>query len=36
MDVQELQKIMAEHGKIKSIKVIHHQNGGAKNRTGML
>ena len=36
MDVQELQNIMADHGKVKSIKVIHHQNGGTKNRTGML
>ena len=32
MDVQELQNIMAEYGKIKSIKVIHHQYGGAENR----
>ena len=32
MDVQELQNIMAEYGKIKSIKVIHHQNGGIENR----
>ena len=33
MDVQELQNIMAEYGKIKSIKVIHHQSGGTENRT---
>ena len=32
MNIQELQNIMAEYGKIKSIKVIHHQNGGTKNR----
>ena len=32
MDVQELQNIMAECGKIKSIKVIHHQNGETENR----
>ena len=32
MDVQELQNIMAECGKIKSIKVIHHQNAGTENR----
>ena len=32
MDVQELQNIMAEYGKIKSIKAIHHQYGGAENR----
>ena len=33
MDVQELQNIRAEYGKIKSIEVIHHQNGGTENRT---
>ena len=32
MDIQELQNIMVEYGKIKSIKVIRHQNGGIKNR----
>ena len=32
MDVKELQNIMAEYGKIKSIKVFHHQYGGAENR----
>ena len=32
MEVQELQNIMAEYGKIKSIKVLHHQNGGRENR----
>ena len=32
MDGKELQNIMAEYGKIKSIKVIHHQNGGTENR----
>ena len=32
MDVQELQNIMAEYEKIKSTKVIHHQNGGTENR----
>ena len=31
MDVHELQNIK-EYGKIKSIKVIHHQNGGTENR----
>ena len=31
MDVQELQNIMAECGKVKSIKVVHHQNGGTEN-----
>ena len=32
MDVHELQNIMTEYGKIKSIKVIHHQNGVTENR----
>ena len=32
MDVHELQNIMAECGKIKSVKVIHYQNGGTENR----
>ena len=32
MHVQELQNIMAECGKIKSIKAIHHQNGETENR----
>ena len=32
MDVHELQDIMADYGKIKSVKVIHHQNGGTENR----
>ena len=32
MEVQELQNIMAEYGKIKSIKFLHHQNGGRENR----
>ena len=32
MDVKELWNIMAEYGKIKSIKVIHHQNGARENR----
>lgn len=33
MDVQELQNVMAEYEKMKSIKVFHHQNGGTENRT---
>ena len=32
MEVQELQNIMAEYGKIKSIKVLYHQNGGREKR----
>ena len=32
MDVHELKNIIAEYGKIKSLKVIHHQNGGTENR----
>ena len=32
MDVHELKNIMAEYEKIKSLKVIHHQNGGTENR----
>ena len=32
MDGLELKNIMAEYGKIKSLKVIHHQNGGTENR----
>ena len=32
MNVHELKNIMAEYGKIKSLKVIHHQNGGTENR----
>ena len=32
MDVHELKNIMAEYGKIKSLKVIHHQNGETENR----
>ena len=32
MDVKELRNIMAEYGKIKSIKVIHHQNRARENR----
>ena len=32
MDVTELQNIMAEYGKVNSIKVIHHKNGGTENR----
>ena len=31
MDIQELQNIIVEYGKIKSIKVINHQNGGTEN-----
>ena len=27
MDIHELKNIMAEYAKIKSLKVIHHQNG---------
>ena len=34
MDVKELQNIMVEYGKIKSIKVIHYQNGGTE-KNGM-
>ena len=32
MDVHKLKDIMAEYEKIKSLKVIHHQNGGTENR----
>ena len=32
MDVHELKNIIAEYGKNKSLKVIHHQNGGTGNR----
>ena len=32
MDVHKLRNIMAEYGKFKSLKVIHHQNGGTENR----
>ena len=32
MNVKELQNIKAKYGNIKSIKVIHHQNGRTKNR----
>ena len=32
MNVHELKNIMAEYEKIKSLKVIHHQNGGTENR----
>ena len=32
MDVHELKNIKAAYGKIKSLKVIHHQNGGTENR----
>ena len=32
MDVHELKNIMADYGKIKSLKVIHHQKGGTENR----
>ena len=31
MDIQDLQNIIVEYGKIKSIKVINHQNGGTEN-----
>ena len=33
MDVHGLKNIMAEYGKIKSLKVTHHQNGGTGNRS---
>ena len=32
MDVHELKNIIAENEKIKSSKVIHHQNRGTENR----
>ena len=32
MDIKELQSIMAEYKKVKSIKVIHHRNGGTESR----
>ena len=35
MDVKELQSIMAEYRKVKSIKVIHYRNGGTERRAKM-
>lgn len=35
MDVKELQSIMAEYRKVKSIKVIHYRNGGIERRAKM-